>query len=295
MNLRDLQYLCAVADLQHFGKAAEACHVSQPTLSMQLKKLETYLGVALFERINKRVLITPAGKEIVNSARRILVETQNIREVARTLQDPYAGKFFLGVFPTLAPYYLPQIMPGIYQKLPQLEILIIEEKTEILIEKLKSGKLDAALLALPVPDEELTSTQLFEDVFTVAVSQRHAWAKRKSLSLSDIQKERLMLLEEGHCLREQALEVCNRAGTLEYSEFRATSLETLRCMVAAGIGATLMPQIAQKNQDGLVYIPIQPNPPSRTIGLVWRKSSIKKLCIDELTRLFRSVKFTPTF
>lgn len=281
MNLRDLQYLTAVADLRHFGQAAARCNISQPTLSMQLKKLEETLGVQLFERNNKQVMVTPIGEEIAQHARHILREAQEIKEIAKTAQDPLAGEFRLGAFPTLAPYFLPLAVPAIRKKLPKLKLLLLEEKTEALLERLKAGTLDAALLALPIEKDGLETTLLFNDQFLLAVPLNHPLAKRKTILQNDIAHERLLLLEDGHCLRSQALEFCHMAGA-EEQEFRATSLETLRQMVAAGSGITLMPRMSMRKGDGIVYIPFAGNAPSRSIGLVWRKTSPRKPCIEAI-------------
>ncbi len=285
MNLRDLQYLVAVADQQHFGKAAEQCHVSQPTLSMQLKKMEEYLGVQLFERTNKRVMITPTGEKIAERARQVLRDTQEIRDIAKTAQDPYAGEFRLGAFPTLAPYFLPQVLPAIARKLPKLKLLLVEEKTEQLLDKLKAGTLDAALVALPIEEEGFGSAALFDDPFLLAVPLSHPLAKHKHVNQNDLKGERLLLLEEGHCLRNQALEVCSLMGGFEQQDFRATSLETLRQMVASGVGITLIPKLAMRKKDGIAYIPFAKPAISRTIGLVWRKTTTRKSCIEAMTRL----------
>jgi LysR family hydrogen peroxide-inducible transcriptional activator len=238
--------------------------------------------VQLFERTNKQVMITPVGEEIAQRARRILREAEEIKAVAKTAQDPYAGEFRLGVFPTLAPYFLPQAVPAIRRKLPKLKLLLIEEKTESLVERLKAGTLDAALLALPVHEDALETMPLFDDPFLLAVPRGHPLAKRNTIRQSDIADERLLLLEDGHCLRAQALEVCSMAGADE-QEFRATSLETLRYMVASGVGITLIPEMAMKKGDGIAYIPFAKPAPSRSIGLAWRKSSARMPCIKVLT------------
>jgi LysR family transcriptional regulator, hydrogen peroxide-inducible genes activator len=285
MNLRDLQYLVAVADEGHFGKAAQHCHVSQPTLSMQLKKMEEYLGVQLFERTNKQVMITQAGEKIAGRARQVLRDTQEIRDIAKTAQNPYAGDFRLGAFPTLAPYFLPQVVPAIARKLPKLKLLLVEEKTEQLLDKLNTGSLDAALIALPIKDEGLDSTPLLNDPFLLAVPMNHAFTGRKHVNPGDLKKEQLLLLEEGHCLRNQALEVCGMIGASEHQDFRATSLETLRQMVAAGVGITLIPKLAMRKNDGIDYIPFIKPAISRTIGLVWRKTSARKSCIEAMIGL----------
>lgn len=289
MNIKDLQYLVAVADLKHFGRAAQACNISQPTLSMQLKKLEEYLGVALFERTNKRVFVTQAGQQIVARARHVLQGVKEIRELAKAASSPFAGEFRLGAFPTLAPYFLPQVVPAIHTELPELKLLLVEEKTATLLEQLKNGTLDAALIALPLHDDMLESAKITEDPFLLAVSQSHRLAGRKTVTAADIRSEQLLLLEDGHCLREQALEVCSIMGLGEQQEFRATSLETLRQMVVAGVGITLIPQMARREGDGLVYIPFAGSIPSRTIGLVWRKTSARKTCIEALAGIIENV------
>ena len=289
MNLRDLQYLVAVAEHRHFGKAAEWCNTSQPTLSMQLKKLEETLGVQLFERTSKKVIITPIGETITTKARQILQDSRDIRELAKAAQDPYAGEFRLGAFPTLAPYYLPIAVPAIHKALPKLKLLLVEEKTPFLLERLKAGTLDAAFLALPIEEDWLETMPLFDDPFLLAVSPDHALAKRKYVSQSDLKGEQLLLLEDGHCLRSQALEVCSLIGSSEHQEFRATSLETLRQMVAAGVGITLMPQLAIGKDKSVKYIPFDKLAPSRTIGMVWRKHTARKECILRIASLLPSI------
>jgi LysR family hydrogen peroxide-inducible transcriptional activator len=285
MNLRDLKYLVAVAEHQHFGKAADACFVSQPALSMQLQKLESTLGVQLFERNNKHVFITQVGKEIVARAKTILLGADELYDVAKAFQDPLAGDFRLGAFPTLAPYYLPKIVPLIHKRLPKLKLLLIEEKTHTLLDMLKSGTLDAAFIALPTHDNDLIAKPILEDEFLLAVPKNHRLARQRSVDLHDIKKERLLLLEDGHCLRAQALEVCALVGVSEPNDFRATSLETLRQMVVAGVGVTLIPKIAARADQNIRYLPFRENHPSRTIGLVWRQHTAKGICISKLYEL----------
>jgi LysR family transcriptional regulator, hydrogen peroxide-inducible genes activator len=274
MTLRDLEYLVAVADMRHFGKAAEACHVSQPTLSMQIRKLEDELGVALFERTNKQVLVTDVGGRIIAQARATLRQASTIVEIAKTARDPFAGELKLGAFPTLAPYLLPIVVPKIASTFPNLKLLLIEEKTDALLRQVAEGRIDTAMLALPIRDEQLETVALFEDRFRLAVPESHDLAKRKTVTRADLRNERLLLLEEGHCLRYQALELCSTLGSSEYEGFRATSLETLRQMVAAGVGITVVPEVAIRSEGrGIRYVPFEGNPPSRTIGMVWRKTS----------------------
>lgn len=284
MNLKDLHYLVAVADTRHFGQAAELCHISQPTLSMQIKKLEEHLGVTLFERTNKQVMTTQVGESIILRARSILREAKEIRDIGRMTQSPFAGEFRLGAFPTIAPYFLPDVIPAVIQQLPDLKLLLKEEKTSVLLESLGQGELDAAVIALPVTQEGLESTILFDDPFLLAVPKGHLLGGRSAVTRQDMMGEELLLLEEGHCLREHALEVCSLIGVPERKDFRATSLETLRQMVRAGVGITLMPRIAMRD-DGLVYIPFKGHAPTRRIGLVWRKTSVRKQCIELLAQL----------
>lgn len=284
MNLRDLKYLISVAEHLNFGKAADACNVSQPTLSMQIKKLEEYLGISIFERTNKNVMITDYGQKIVELARRIIGGADDLVTYAKSCSDPFAGEFLLGAFPTIAPYLLPKIIAPIKKAMPNLQLFLIEEKSPTLIEKLLKGEIDAAILALPVENNNLVARILFEDKFRLAVPKTHRLGKNNNVTMNDIQNESLLLLEDGHCMRNQSLQVCQLSGARETSGFRATSLETLRQMVAAGSGITLIPEIAihTKNDNLISYIPFKKNPPSRTIGIVWRKSSPRTQAIEKL-------------
>ncbi len=277
MNLRDLRYLVALADHKHFGRAAAASFVSQPTLSTQIRKLEDELDLQLIERAPRRVMLTPAGRDIAERARRILAEVDQLREVARRAHDPEAGTVRLGLFPTLGPYLLPHAVPRLRARFPRLELLLVEEKTETILAMLRDGRLDAGVLALPLHDEQLHVEPLFEEPFVLAVPSSHPLADRRSLRLDDLAEQTLLLLEDGHCLREQALDVCQLAGAGERTGFRATSLETLRQMVAAGVGITLLPVLAVKppvaRSDDIRLVPFSGRPPTRRIALVWRRSS----------------------
>ena len=277
MNLRDLKYLVALADLRHFGKAAEACFVSQPTLSTQIRKLEDELGVALVERAPRKVMLTAVGQDVVQRARRIVADVEQMKEAARRSRDPESGSLRLGVFPTLGPYLLPHVVPQLRERFPHLELLLVEEKSDVLLQSLREGKLDAALLALPVHDEQLHAEFLFEEPFVFAAPVRHPLAAQDSLAMSQISDETLLLLEDGHCLRDQALDVCRLSGAQEKSGFRATSLETLRQMVAAGVGVTLLPALSVHEpiaqSPNIRLLPFRDPPPRRQIALVWRKSS----------------------
>lgn len=285
MNLRDLQYLVAVADLKHFGKAAEKCFVSQPALSQQLQKLEAYLNIKLFERTNKSVIVTSIGEQIVEKARQLLQDAEAIKTLAETSQNPLAGEFRLGAFPTLAPYLFPSIIPKIIKKLPDLKLLLTEEKTDALINKLIHGELDAAFIALPITNDKLDYIELFSDPFMLAVNKHHKLVDKKSITEADIQNQELLLLEDGHCLRNQALDVCSLMGSSEHADFKATSLETLRQMVAAGTGITLIPKIAAQKTKNIVYIPFEKPEPKRNIALVFRKTTNRLGCIETIAKI----------
>ncbi len=288
LKLRDLEYVVALADLRSFIAAAEQCSVSQPTLSAQLKKLEEQLGVSLFERSNKHVLPTEVGGHIVQSARRILHETERIKDAATSAQDPLAGRFRLGAFPTLASYVFPDLVPRVRENMPNLRLVLVEEKSEILLEKLRQGTLDAAFLALPVNDNYLYSEHLFDDPFFVAVNSANALADLPCMGAAVLRQHKLLLLEEGHCLRDQALEVCEQLGTSDDADLRATSLETLRQMVRADTGITLMPEIAIDSDDPHIrFIPFEGAPPFRSIGLVRRKTSSREKVFEQICELAR--------
>lgn len=294
MTLRELQYLIALADHRNFRRAAEACLVSQPTLSMQIKKLEDELGVALVERLPRKVMLTPAGRDAVERARRILSEVDEMKEAARRSTSSEAGAVRLGMFPTLGPYLLPHVVPLLRERFPQLELLLVEEKSDQLLARLHQGSLDAAILALPVGDDRnLATAFLFEEPFLLAVPEAHPLAKRERLGLEDLAKYNLMLLEDGHCLRDQALEVCQLAGAKEKTEFRATSLETLRQMVAAGVGITLLPLLATKKpvppSAGVRLLEFSDSRPSRRIALLWRKTSALDGLLRQMAEVLRAL------
>ena len=292
MNLRDFHYLIALADSLNFKRAAEACHVSQPTLSMQIKKLEDYLGVQLFERTNKSVMVTASGHRIIGVARRIVQDEMQLSEMARTLRDPTAGEFRLGAIPTLASYVFPAYVPQIAKRFPKLHLLLVEEKTEVLLEKLKVGRIDAALLALPVEDPAFDARMLFDDQFLLAVGQDHSLAKKQSVRIADLSGHQLLLLDEGHCLRDQALAVCQAHGAKEEKSFRATSLETLRLMVQSPHSGlmTLMPKIAASKRDKLHYIPFIGSAPSRRIGMIWRKTDARSGMMGDMVESLKAVQ-----
>jgi LysR family transcriptional regulator, hydrogen peroxide-inducible genes activator len=291
MNLRDLQYLVALAEHRHFGRAAEACFVSQPTLSTQIRKLEDELGVPLVERTPRKVLLTEVGRDIAERARDVQNQIAQIRAVARRTLDPESGTVRLGIFPTLGPYLLPHALPLVRAAFPRLELLLVEEKTETVLRQLREGKLDAGIIALPIHEDSLHSEFLFEEPFLLAVAHEHPLARHRGpLKLTDLSNQNLLLLEDGHCLRDQALEVCHLAGAGERSGFRATSLETLRQMVAANVGITLLPVLAVKPPvaalENLHLIEFKGRPPSRRLAMVWRKSSALDGFLKRLAAIF---------
>lgn len=290
MNVRALQYFVKLADLRHFSKAAEACFVSQPTLSTQIRKLEEELGVQLVERAPRKVMLTPVGEEIAERARGVLNEVEQIRAVARRHVNPAEGTLRLGIFPTLAPYLLPHVIPTIRTQYPRLTLQLAEEKTDDILKMLQRGTLDAALLALPIARDGLEVAVLFEEPFVLAVPEDHPLARKSSVTTEDLRGSELLLLEEGHCMREHALEVCALAGASERVDFHATSMETLRQMVAAEVGITLMPLLAVKppiaETPNVVIRPFRKPGPSRTIALVWRSSSALGSFFESLAEPF---------
>lgn len=286
MNLRDLKYLTAIAEHQHFGKAADACFVSQPTLSMQIKKLEETLGVTLIERTNKSVLFTEIGNAIVAQAQQVLHQAESLKEMARLASNPFSGTLHMGIIPTLAPYLCPRIVPQLAEQFPDLTLCLVEEKTESLMQKLAQGKVDAAILALPLEEDGFITETLFEEKFLLATPLNHPLSKRKKITLSDLENESLLLLDDGHCFRDQALAVCQRVNATESTQFKATSLETLRYMVASHAGITLMPALSCRENDGVCYREFHGVQPSRTIGIAWRQASAKKMLLQHIASTF---------
>jgi len=284
IKLKDLRYLAAVADTGHFGQAAERCCISQPTLSAQLKKLEDYLGVQLIERRPRGATLTQAGEQIVARARLILSASDEVVTIAQTFRDPLSGQLKVAMIPTIGPYVLPRVAPAVHKQMPRLDLLLFEYQTAVMLAKLQAGEIDVGVLALPVESDGLASRTLYEEDFNVALPENHRLAHQTSVRLAELEHESLLLLEEGHCLRDQALEVCGRIGIHERQDFRATSLETLRQMVAAGAGVTLMPELASRgaygNARGVVIRPLVRPTPHRQIGAVWRKSSARLVAIE---------------
>jgi LysR family hydrogen peroxide-inducible transcriptional activator len=289
IKLKDLRYLIAVADTGHFGKAAERCFISQPTLSAQLKKLEEYLGVPLVERQPRHAILTPAGKDIVARARLIVEASDEVVEIARTHRDPLAGRLRVAFLPTIGPYLLPGVAPKLHKALPRLELMLYEYQTGPMLEKLRAGEIDMGVLALPVELDGLAARNLYDEAFVVAAPANDPLATKKQIKVDDLAGVTLLLLEDGHCLRDQALDVCSRIDVREKQDFRATSIETLRQMVAAGAGATLLPELATRGgyatPRGLVVRPFAKPAPTRRIGAIWRKSTPRSVAIDAVAKV----------
>ena len=279
MTLRELRYLVAVADHEHFGRAAEECCVSQPTLSTQIKKLEGYLGATLIERNARSFALTPIGQDIVEKARRIVRQVDDLHTTARTALGPLVGPLSLGVIPTLAPYFLPWLVPLVRSHYQRLQLVVHEDLTQHLVQRLRNHEIDAALLALPLDGEDFEDLALFDEPFWLACPRGHPLAEFKSVAQADLRGIPLLLLADGHCLRGQALAACGRLGDNGGDEviddFRAVSLETICQLVAAGFGCTLLPALAalppQRPQPAFVIRPLQSPNDSRRIGLVWRR------------------------
>lgn len=292
LTLQELRYLVALAEEQHFERAAELCHVSQSTLSTQLKKLEDQLDVTLFDRSQRQATPTPIGTEIIAQARLVLEEAHKIQALALRRLDPMQGVLRVGVIPTLGPYLMPHLLPPLRTLYPRLRLFLREDLTDHLLPQLRSGELDLLLMALPVRHERLETLALFEELFQVALPAGHPLTKRAQIRECDLNDYGILLLEEGHCLRDQALAICESPQVIE--EFTASSLETLRQMVAAGIGLTLLPELAIRLDQATAYRqlieirPFAPPAPSRTIGLAWRRQFPRQATISALAEVIQT-------
>ncbi len=279
MNLRDLRYLLAVAEHEHFGRAARACGISQPTLSIQIRKLEALLGIALFERTSKAVAPTAACERLLDHARAAVAEAEAILTVARNLRDPLSGRFRLGIIPTLAPHLLPLIFAPLRKALPALEVEPWEDQTTALLERLRAHELDAALLATEVDGPDLVSQPLFAEPFLAALPPEHPLALRAVVAEADLAQD-ILVLADGHCLRDQALAACGYSGALG-GTMRAASLSTLLNMVAAGYGTTLIPGLAAgvAEDAGIVLRPLAA-PVGRTVRIAWRAHFPRRAAVE---------------
>lgn len=276
MNIRDLEYLVALAEHKHFRRAADSCHVSQPTLSGQIRKLEDELGIILLERTSRKVLFTQSGLLLVDQAKTVLREVKLLKEMASNQGKEMAGPLHVGVIPTVGPYLIPHIVPTLQQNFPELELFLYEAQTHQLLEQLETGRLDCAIVASVPETEAFIEVQLFNEKMLLAIATQHPWADKESIPMSQLKGCEMLMLDDGHCLRNQALGYCFTAGARENAHFQATSLETLRNMVAANAGITLMPQLAvlsEGNRGGVKYLPCHDPEPSRDITLVYRPGS----------------------
>ncbi|MEO6985956.1 MAG: LysR substrate-binding domain-containing protein [Paralcaligenes sp.] len=293
MTLTELKYMVAVARERHFGRAAEACFVSQPTLSVAIRKLEEELGVVLFERGGSEVGVTPIGLRVVAQAQRVLEEGANLREIARQGHDPLAGPLRVGVIHTIGPYLLPRLVPTQIATTPQMPLLLQENLTARLLELLRQGEIDCAVVALPLPESGWMMRALYDEPFVVAVPRHHPWTALKEIDAHDLKKETMLLLGSGHCFRDQVLEVCPELSRYSAASdgiqrtFEGSSLETIRHMVAAGIGVTVLPASSLSmpglQNDLLSYIPFKKPVPDRRVVLIWRKSFPRPTAINALT------------
>ncbi|MBF0305134.1 MAG: LysR family transcriptional regulator [Alphaproteobacteria bacterium] len=278
-TLNQLRSLVVLAETLHFHRAAERRHVSQPALSNQIAQLEQALGVPLVERTRRRVLLTPVGREVAERAKVILRDVEDLKEVTRQARAPLSGTLRLGVLPTLGPYLLPHILPGLRRRFPDLRLYLREEPAGRLLPELAHGELDLVLAAPQSTPEGLVAQPLFAEPFWVALPLGHALAERPALAVGDLAGERLLTMDQGHCLRDQALELCRRAGAAEHPDFRATSLDSLRQMVATGVAPTLLPGLYVRAEaladTEIVMRPFAPPAPHRTISLLWRRSGTR--------------------
>jgi LysR family hydrogen peroxide-inducible transcriptional activator len=276
-TLRQLRYLQALHEHGHFGHAAEACHVTQSTLSAGLAELEGLLGAQLVERTKRRVLFTPLGNEVARRGHALLLDAEGLVEMVRSAVEPLSGPFRLGVIPTIAPYLLPRLVLPCKEAFPHLQLYLREVQTAQLIDELNDGQLDAGLLALPYPTSGLTLITLSDDPFYLACRADHPLAARESIDVEDLEGADLLLLEDGHCLREHVLAVCKLRPTRQQDEIKGTSLPTVIQMVATGLGVTLLPKLAVESGAldglGLVTRPLKEEGAGRQLALAWRTSS----------------------
>jgi len=280
MTLTELRYIVAVARERHFGRAAEACFVSQPTLSVAIKKLEEELDVKLFERGSNEVSVTPLGEEIVRQAQTVIEQAAGIKEIARRGKDPVSGPLRLGVIYTVGPYLLPDLVRQAIDRLPRMPLMLQENFTAKLLDMLRAGDLDAAILAEPFPDAGLATAPLYDEPFMVAVPRKHPLARRKRIPAEELKKETMLLLGTGHCFRDHVLEVCPEYAQFSSNSegirksFEGSSLETIKYMVASGMGLTVVPQLSVPAEPDkhVAYVPFSDPVPTRRVVLVWRRT-----------------------
>lgn len=291
MNIRDLEYLIALADFKHFRKAADACNVSQPTLSGQLRKLEDELGTVLLERTSRKVLFTQAGLMLVEQAKVVLREVKILKEMASNQGKEMSGPMHIGIIPTLGSYISPLILPHLKQLFPTLEVYIYELQTSTLVEQLEAGQLDCGILAFTKESEPFIEIPIFKEKMRLAVSNEHPWAKETSLSLDQLRDQEMLMLDDGHCLKTQTMDCCLSLGAKENPHFKANSIETLRNMVAANVGIAFIPELAAKvsYQDKVSYLNFVDPQPYCTIGLIYRPGSPLRLRYERLAKEIKTL------
>lgn len=294
MNLRDIQYVLAVAETRHFGRAAERCFVSQPTLSGQIKKLEEELGVALFERTSRSVEVTPVGEQILTHAHLLMEQAEEIRQIALGHRDPLAGPLRLGAIPTISPYLIPLILRPLKQRYEQLRLVLSEEITHTLLHRLRCYELDAAIIATTVEERDLESIPLFEEPFWIAHPRSHSLYAVDEITRADLADVEMLLLADGHCLAQQVMEVCGlseRPQTGDMADLRAASLETVLQLVGAGLGCTLVPALATRGpwmtDMGVIARPLRIAGAHRTVSLVYRGSFARPQALAALADMVR--------
>ncbi|NQU59108.1 MAG: hydrogen peroxide-inducible genes activator [Rhodospirillales bacterium] len=292
-SLRQLRYLVTVVDKRHFGQAAEACFITQSTLSASIKELEGLLGVTLLERTKRRVVPTPIGIEIASQAQEILLQAEDMVDTAQAAGNPLSGALRIGIVPTISPYLVPRFLPPLHKMFPDLKPYLREDQTSQLLKQLGAGELDVLILAYPYKASDVEHEEFMDDSFWVACPKDHPLAKRrkKSVSIDEVPDEELVLLEEGHCLRDHALAACHLQDSGSQKGFRGTSLETIMQMVGVGIGITLIPEMAVQShlfdRLDISMIPLSKEASTRKIGLTWRNASRRK---DEFRILAQALK-----
>lgn len=296
MTLTELRYIVALAQEQHFGRAADRCHVSQPTLSVGVKKLEEKLGILIFERSKSAVRVTPVGEGIITQARRVLEQAQVIRELAQAGKNQLTAPLRVGAIYTVGPYLFPQLIPLLHQSAPEMPLYIEENFTHILRDKLRNGELDVIIIALPFQDVDVLTMPMYDEEFCVLLPAQHHWTGKQSIDSDMLNDKSLLLLGEGHCFRDQVLEACPAAHNLQeshnrYTTVEASSLETIRHMVASGLGVSVLPQSAVDSHQytaGVIEIrPFSPPVPTRTVAIAWRASFPRPKAIDVLVEAIR--------
>ena len=294
MTLTELRYIVTLAQEQHFGNAAERCHVSQPTLSVGVKKLEEELGVLLFERTKSAVRITPIGEKIVAQAQRVVEEAMTIRELASAGKNQLSAPLKVGAIYTIGPYLFPHLIPQLHRVAPEMPLYIEEDYTHNLRDKLRNGELDAIIIALPFKEPDILTKPLYDEPFSLLIPAEHPWADRAHVTLDDLDDDRLLLLGEGHCFRDQVLEACpatKRNDEQKHIAIESSSLETIRHMVASGMGMTVLPMSAADDRyystDLLLTKPFKPPVPFRTVAIAWRASFPRPKAVDILSDSIR--------